>query len=85
MGGSQEPMHIPLFPAKFPGIFRMSAKLSLIVYLIVVCLSDACRHKKVFQQLICQRTVYLIATSLLSSAHILSNKYKIPWESVFRM
>jgi hypothetical protein len=64
----------------------MSAELFLIVYLIAVCLSDACRYKKIFQQLICQRTVYLIATSLLSSAPILSINMKPHYElSMFRV
>lgn len=83
--GSREPMHIPLFPADFLGIFRMSAEFSHVVYRIAVCLSDACRHKKVFQQMICQHMVYLIATSLLSSAPILSINMKFPWKSVFRI
>jgi hypothetical protein len=49
----------------------MSAKLYLIAYLIAVCLPDASHRKKVFQQMVCQRTVYLIATFLFSSALIL--------------
>jgi hypothetical protein len=50
----------------------MSVELFLPAYLIAVCLSNACRrHKKIFQQMNCQRVVYLIATSLLSSAPIL--------------
>jgi hypothetical protein len=46
----------------------MSAEFSLIAYLIAVFLPDASHHKTVFQQMICQRTVYLTATFLFSSA-----------------
>jgi hypothetical protein len=64
-------MRILLCLANSLEIFRMSAEVFLTAYLIAVYLSDACRYKKVFQQLNCQRVVYLIATSLLSSAPIL--------------
>jgi hypothetical protein len=43
----------------------------LIAYLIAVCLSNACRQKKIFQQQTRQHMIYLIATFLLSSAPIL--------------
>jgi hypothetical protein len=54
----------------------MSAELFLTAFQIAVCLPDACRQKKVFRQEVCQCTVYLIATSLLSSAPILSVNMK---------
>jgi hypothetical protein len=70
-GDNQVPMRILLCLVNFLKIFQMSAAVFLIAYLIAVCLSNACCHKKVSQQLNYQHVAYPIATSLLSSAPIL--------------